>query len=101
MTDGSDRDLLSAQSHFAFGRNWASYAELIGGPQIIEVERGMDFYHNVHDWLGEISLRVHLNCRSGRSHVQGRPDARQLVPVQKQKMVVIREAHRNIRIQLR
>lgn len=41
MTDGSDRDLLSAQSHFAFGRNWASYAELIGEPQITEAERGL------------------------------------------------------------
>lgn len=38
---GSDRSLLSASTHFAFGRNWASYAQHIGEPKIAEAVRGL------------------------------------------------------------
>lgn len=39
MTDSPDESLLDAQSHFAFGENWASYAKGIGTEQIAEAER--------------------------------------------------------------
>ena len=32
--------LKSADSHFDFGKNWASYAKLIGDPEIGEAKRG-------------------------------------------------------------
>lgn len=34
-------DLLQQSSHFAFGKNWASYAELISEPQISEATEGL------------------------------------------------------------
>ena len=34
-------DLKAADSHFAFGQNWASFANLIGQPEIDEAKRGL------------------------------------------------------------
>ena len=41
MTESPDESLLNAESHFAFGENWASYARGIGSQQIAEAERGL------------------------------------------------------------
>lgn len=41
MSGDNSKGLLSASTHFAFGKNWADYAELIGEPQIIEAVRGL------------------------------------------------------------
>lgn len=41
MSDRSARNLTDAESHFAFGENWASYAKRIGPEQIAEAERGL------------------------------------------------------------
>jgi 2-polyprenyl-6-hydroxyphenyl methylase/3-demethylubiquinone-9 3-methyltransferase len=35
------KNLKTADSHFAFGKNWASYATLIGDPQIEEAIKGL------------------------------------------------------------
>lgn len=34
-------DLIRAESHFAFGKNWAAYAEKITQAEIVEAERGL------------------------------------------------------------
>src|SRR5262245_34405282 len=34
-------DLKDARTHFAFGENWASYAELIGDAEIASAEQGL------------------------------------------------------------
>jgi len=36
-----DEDLTSAESHFAFGKNWESYAKRIGDTEISEAEQGL------------------------------------------------------------
>lgn len=41
MSDHKVSQLLDADSHFAFGKNWASYAELIGEREIAEAERAL------------------------------------------------------------
>ena len=41
MSGENRQDLLDASSHFAFGKNWASYAEQIGAEEIAEAERGL------------------------------------------------------------
>lgn len=41
MAEGSRESLLDAESHFAFGENWASYARGIGPEQIAEAEGGL------------------------------------------------------------
>src|SRR5574337_527310 len=41
MIERSGRDLLNAESHFAFGKNWESYAELIDASRISEAERSL------------------------------------------------------------
>jgi 2-polyprenyl-3-methyl-5-hydroxy-6-metoxy-1,4-benzoquinol methylase len=39
---GSAKDLRDRDAHFDFGANWASYARLIGQPQIDEAVRGLE-----------------------------------------------------------
>lgn len=34
-------DLTSESTHFAFGKNWASFAQLVGEAEIVEAERGL------------------------------------------------------------
>ncbi len=41
MAEGPDESLLNAESHFAFGENWASYARGIGSKQIADAESGL------------------------------------------------------------
>jgi len=41
MVEGPDESLLNAESHFAFGENWASYARGIGAAQIADAESGL------------------------------------------------------------
>lgn len=41
MSDHRTKNLLDADSHFAFGENWASYARHIGQEQIAEAECGL------------------------------------------------------------
>ncbi|MDE1984603.1 MAG: methyltransferase domain-containing protein [Gammaproteobacteria bacterium] len=41
MIERSGRDLLNAESHFAFGKNWESYAELIDASRISEAQRSL------------------------------------------------------------
>lgn len=40
-SQGSPASLRNLGSHFAFGQNWASYAELIGEEQLAEADRGL------------------------------------------------------------
>lgn len=42
MSDHRTKNLLDADSHFAFGENWASYAKGIGPEQIAEAERSLN-----------------------------------------------------------
>jgi SAM-dependent methyltransferase len=48
------KDLLNADNHFAFGENWARYADLIGDAQLTEAIAGL------HRLLGDMSLQ---GCR--------------------------------------
>lgn len=41
MAKAPDESLLNAESHFAFGENWASYARGIGSEQIADAEGGL------------------------------------------------------------
>lgn len=41
MIEHSDKDLLGRESHFAFGKNWESYAELIDSARISEAQRSL------------------------------------------------------------
>lgn len=63
MSDHKVSKLLDADSHFAFGENWASYAKGIGGTQIAEAESGL------RRLLGNESLSgkrfLDIGCGSG------------------------------------
>jgi len=41
MNSQHRKDLIDANVHFAFGKNWASYAELIGAQEITAAESGL------------------------------------------------------------
>jgi len=56
-------DLKAADSHFAFGKNWASYADLIGQPQIEEAKRGLLKLIPASDLAGRSFLDI--GCGSG------------------------------------
>ena len=38
---GQETDLKRVETHFEFGKNWSSYSELIGQPQIDEAKKGL------------------------------------------------------------
>jgi 2-polyprenyl-3-methyl-5-hydroxy-6-metoxy-1,4-benzoquinol methylase len=60
MLSGATGD---ADSHFAFGRNWASYAKLVGEPEIAEAKKG------ILKLIPEVELRgrtfLDIGCGSG------------------------------------
>lgn len=60
MTQQSD--LLQQSSHFAFGKNWESYAELISDPQIDEATEGLK--RLVGDNLNGLRV-LDIGCGSG------------------------------------
>lgn len=63
MADGVPENLLDAQSHFAFGKNWASYAKGIGLEQIAEAEGGLRRLLDSKPLTGQRFLDI--GCGSG------------------------------------
>jgi len=59
----SVRNLKTLESHFAFGKNWASYAALIDEPQIEEAIRGMLKLLPAEEFKGRSFLDI--GCGSG------------------------------------
>ena len=58
-----DHDLRDVSTHFAFGRNWASFARSIGEAEIREAERGLQQLLAAEDIAG-CSL-IDIGCGSG------------------------------------
>jgi hypothetical protein len=58
----STDDLISADSYFDFRKNWASYAKLIGDPEIGEAKRGLRKLVPAKDLAGGSFLDI--GCRS-------------------------------------
>jgi 2-polyprenyl-3-methyl-5-hydroxy-6-metoxy-1,4-benzoquinol methylase len=56
-------DLKSVDSHFEFGKNWASYAQLIGDPEIGEAKNGLLKLVPAEDLAGGSFLDI--GCGSG------------------------------------
>ena len=56
-------DLKNVESHFEFGRNWASYAKLIGDPEIAEATKGLLKLLQPTDLAGRTFLDI--GCGSG------------------------------------
>lgn len=56
-------DLRAVDSHFAFGKNWASYAQLVGDGEIGEAERGLERLISRPDLLNKTFLDI--GCGSG------------------------------------
>jgi 2-polyprenyl-6-hydroxyphenyl methylase/3-demethylubiquinone-9 3-methyltransferase len=56
-------NLKNVDSHFAFGKNWASYARLIDEPQIEEAKRGLLALIPEEDFKGNTFLDI--GCGSG------------------------------------
>lgn len=63
MSAQHKNDLLDADAHFAFGKNWASYAELIGEPQITEAKHGLQRLLGGESLAGKRFLDI--GCGSG------------------------------------
>ena len=59
----SEQNLKSVESHFAFGRNWASYAALIDEPRIEEATRGLLKLVHADQFKGRSFLDI--GCGSG------------------------------------
>jgi 2-polyprenyl-6-hydroxyphenyl methylase/3-demethylubiquinone-9 3-methyltransferase len=59
----SAENLKDVESHFAFGKNWASYAALIGEPQIEEAIKGLLKLVPVEEFKGRSFLDI--GCGSG------------------------------------
>ena len=58
-----DPDLKRVETHFEFGKNWSSYSELIGQPQIDEAKRGLLKLLTVDELRGKSFLDI--GCGSG------------------------------------
>ena len=56
-------DLKDASTHFAFGKNWASYARLIGDAEIEEARKGLTKLVPAEDLAGRSFLDI--GCGSG------------------------------------
>ncbi len=56
-------DLKDASSHFAFGENWASYAELIDDAAIDELKKGLTKLVPAHEFRGKSFIDI--GCGSG------------------------------------
>jgi ribosomal protein L11 methylase PrmA len=57
------QDLITPESHFAFGVNWADYAKGIGETQIAEAEKGLRRLLGDDDLAGKRFLDI--GCGSG------------------------------------
>ncbi len=49
-------DLISQDSHFAFGKNWSAYAAKITAEEIAEAEKGLSRLLGGSDWMGSAFL---------------------------------------------
>jgi ribosomal protein L11 methylase PrmA len=59
----SVKDSKNIEAHFAFGKNWASYAALIDEPQIEEAKRGLLKLIPAEEFKGRSFLDI--GCGSG------------------------------------
>jgi SAM-dependent methyltransferase len=61
--DRKETDLKRVETHFEFGKNWSSYAELIGQPQIDEAKKGLLKLLTADELRGHSFLDI--GCGSG------------------------------------